>query len=354
MAGAAPRRDRRGGPPGRAFHPVVHPRRAPQTDTSAATVFVLLLLGCGAFGPHAPSCPEGTAPMPKEQPALCVDIYENSFVDGVPWSKPGVEPAVGMTFDAAVEACARRRYRDAAGNELAQARLPTAAEWEDAADGTVGPGGLAYPYGPAPVDGACNIPRDHQGPPHPSPTGSFPACKSPFGTFDQIGNVWEWTDSGERIDIQGFLAARKGQGLELDLDADGHLHVAHGVVNGLQLAVAGLPMARVVQDDAGVVVARLAGVAGGMKIPSGFLFAPGAAGSARTLPVEVAPIPGDAEHWAIVVRTRDDGAPLPDKRGCAHYAGDPIMCKGSTASLLHPHDFSGSIGFRCVVAPFVQ
>lgn len=292
--------------------------------------------------------------MPAEHPTLCVDVYENSFVDGVPQSRPGAEPAVGMTFDAAVEACARRRYRDSAGNELAAARLPTAAEWEDAADGTPGAGGLAYPYGPAPVDGACNIPRDHKGPERPSPTGSFPACKSPFGTLDQIGNVWEWADSGERIDIQGFLAARRQAGLALALDTSGHLHVEHGVVNGLQLGVAGLPMARVVQDEAGVVVARLAGAAGGMKIPSGFLIAPGAKGSARLLPVEVAPIVGDSEHWAIVVRTRDDGAPVPDKRGCAHYAGDPIMCKASTVSLLHPHDFSGSIGFRCVVEPFVQ
>jgi hypothetical protein len=71
-------------------------------------------------------------------------------------------------------------------------RLPSAREWEAAAQGKVG---RRYPYGDEPLPDAANtIEVDVNSP---SPVGMFPAGASPFGLVDMAGNVWEWTSTGQ-------------------------------------------------------------------------------------------------------------------------------------------------------------
>ncbi|MBN2384990.1 SUMF1/EgtB/PvdO family nonheme iron enzyme [bacterium] len=69
-------------------------------------------------------------------------------------------------------------------------RLCTAAEWEDACDGQVGPGGLTYPYGDSYRSGLCN---DNRFGGSILPSGSCPDCVSEFGVYDLSGNVAEFT-----------------------------------------------------------------------------------------------------------------------------------------------------------------
>ena len=38
--------------------------------------------------------------------------------------------------------------------------------------------------------------------------GSYPGSASPYGTFDQGGNVWEWTEG--YVDVGGFYVQRGG------------------------------------------------------------------------------------------------------------------------------------------------
>jgi formylglycine-generating enzyme required for sulfatase activity len=130
--------------------------------------------------------------------STCMDEYE--------WpNQRGGQPAVMMRFTDAEASCA------SVGK-----RLCTEIEWELACEGPlVSP----WPYGWSVDDGACNTARPYrpvserklasddasvreaetrrawQG----EPSGARPACVSPFGVADQVGNVEEWVASSRPI-----------------------------------------------------------------------------------------------------------------------------------------------------------
>jgi formylglycine-generating enzyme len=77
------------------------------------------------------------------------------------------------------------------------ARLCRESEWEFACEG---PEMSPYPYGWKRESSTCNLDRTDLGGPneklndHRAPASAFPACKSPFGVHNMVGNVDEWVE----------------------------------------------------------------------------------------------------------------------------------------------------------------
>jgi formylglycine-generating enzyme required for sulfatase activity len=91
-------------------------------------------------------------------------------------------PVVGVSWYDAVAYC--RWLSEQTGRPY---RLPTEAEWEKAARGT---DGRLYPWGNEWDPGRCNCSgRDT------TAVTAYPVGQSPYGCFDMVGNVWQWTST---------------------------------------------------------------------------------------------------------------------------------------------------------------
>ncbi|MCP4807343.1 MAG: formylglycine-generating enzyme family protein [Proteobacteria bacterium] len=289
---------------------------------------LLALLACTSTEPADNGCPDG---MARIGDAFCIDRYEVQVTGdkgardqyaspggkATATSKAGVVPSHGVSFSQAMRIC-----------ENSGKRLPTAQEWEDAGDGVLGDGGTLYPYGDTWDPTACL--SGEGGYSETQPSGSLSTCVSPFGVYDQVGNLWEWTVGEGVVDIDAWL---EKHGMS---EVDGRL-VTHRAQETLYAQ-----RTPVLADADGVL--HLPPVKTWKKA---YLRATGSAKSAAEL-LPVAYI-AEADRTVLQIHRDGDGGVVPDKRGCGYYTHGHENCSLGQSSLGdHFHDFDGTIGFRCV------
>ena len=308
-------------------------------------------------------CPEGMSLVGDGSPgSYCFSTFENVREEGtgLASSTPGVPPSVPISIDEAAEACGATPVLDEGGNEVGRMRLPTSQEWEDAGDGTLGPGGHVFPYGDTYIEGACaTLTADgEQVIDAVVPTQSFPDCVSAWGVYDLVGNIWEWADTGMRIDVAAAFDTFHAAGVDLEVDAEGVLRVPTDSHGGVELRMIGLRTRVPATAADGSLRVNASDVqlsdptqwwAAGYLLPTGADLRV----AANFLPVAFVPVtPGvyDDAYW-LTLRADDDGARIPDKRGCAYYTCEGDLATLGVSSVEHNHDFHGTVGFRCVAEP---
>ena len=311
-------------------------------------------------GPAARHCPDDMVPVPAESPEFCIDRYEASESSdrSVLQSVAGVEPLTGVSFLDARALCENTPVV-IDGETVGWRRMATLREWRDAADGVVGEGGATYPTGETWPEDDCAVMTAEEEQVYATlqPTGSFPDCVSPFGTYDQLGNAWEWADPQLDASIGDFLARTADNGVELSVDDAGQMTWVSGSTDNLYFVVPGL-FAEVRVDEAGVVVAG--DVTWQAELPFDFVgyLVAGSRGASSgrvvMVPIEIAQPPEDAttaETATMTVRWSEDGAPITAKVGCAYYTGGPSGCGNNSWFFGHPPEFAGTIGVRCAADP---
>jgi formylglycine-generating enzyme required for sulfatase activity len=123
------------------------------------------------------------------------------------WGAPDDYPACFILWEEARDYC-----------EWVGGRLPTEAEWEKAAKGTVA---QAYPWGDAWDARRCN--SISGGMHRPESAGAYPKCLSPYGVLDMAGSVWEWCSDPYAPDYYPDSPSRDPQGPD-----SGRLRVMRG------------------------------------------------------------------------------------------------------------------------------
>lgn len=330
-------------------------------------------------------CPEGMSSLlgPDGVLRYCVDTYEvtvagdlgtmDQHMEGAiapnatSASSAGVLPTAFVSYDQAVVICSTTPFYDEDGSMAGYKRMTTSSIWEDACDGLLGKGGTLYPWGNTFDDTRCATlnAQGQQVYDTWQPAGSFVACVSAFGVYDQIGNLWEWADTELIMDIDAWFALATEMGLNIQYDEEDLLFADHPKVTSyLTLELVGVQPNTIYLDYQGYLslvnsqVDYMVDDYG--RGPRGFLlqsydnYEDPAHCSECFLPVEVVPVdladPETPYHMKIAWEA--DGGPVPDKRGGAYYTVEEPSCTAS--QLVHFYDTHGTIGFRCMCDPLVR
>ena len=325
------------------------------------TIFALLVGWITSCQPSSPpiqdanTCGFGLVPVPAENPLFCMMPYEAQLIDRDPpysISQKGALPSTNISFLKATEACENTDVLDSSGTIRGKMRLATLQNWKDAGDGVIGEGGSAFPWGER-YDGRCimdEMSRPLQYKTH-LPSGSAPTCKSEAGVYDQIGNLWEWVDTGQVASKFLFLNKLNQQFSGSSIEGE-TITVPRRLLSSLRLQTI---CARLTELDMknGRLIARLA-----ERIPphcehggKGYLVynLSHAPQEGDLLPVH---LKASSEPLEMTINYDSDreGERVGAKAGGSFYSGAGNDLQAVWIG--HIPSFNGSIGFRCEADPF--
>jgi len=287
-------------------------------------------------------CPEGLVPIPKGEPQYCIMRYEASVQNEKAYSQMGSVPTSLFSYSDAIEICKETPVRTKSGVKVGTMHLATLQEWRDAGDGIIGEGGTKYPWGKSPDVFRCVL----QGPAglkKQQPAGSKPSCCSVFDVCDQLGNLWEWVDSGLHIDISKWLAARKAEGYPLSL-VDNKIVFTQGNWKNYILQSSDFQGGELVADVNGFLSVRLSKTidrpVGGYLRPKNVLMV----NERHLLPVSL-DFSNQQTESVVRVNEERDLESISIKSGGSFYSGADADLR--SVFFGHSPDFNGSIGFRC-------
>lgn len=174
-------------------------------------------------------CPDEMVLVPTETGGFCLDKYEASPNSDCSFSDPVNQDESRNNLDQvncfAASEVSKTPWRNISQTQAQTAcakagkRLPSDEEWYLASLGTPDKG-AAWQGDDCQV--ASNWPLQ------PGVTGSGKNCVSAYGSFDMIGNVWEWvkgeisegTFKGKALPQSGFIKAVDSQGVPIETNVD--------------------------------------------------------------------------------------------------------------------------------------
>lgn len=137
-------------------------------------------------------CPEDMVPVPTFGPSVCVEPYEALLLTPGAAGAPSPRPYTSSAGQLPSEHVSWRRAKGIC--ERAGRHLCTAAEFQDICDGQPGPGGRPYAWGWYYRGDICPLNFKPSPEAHLYASGSWPACVTPEGVHELVGNLWEWVD----------------------------------------------------------------------------------------------------------------------------------------------------------------
>ena len=176
---------------------------------------MFLLSGCG----RGIDCPDDMVGVPAESGSFCIHRYEVHLEGQLGNRDQGVGYPDGSTrvtlrAEKGLSPTLVSWYQAAAACDGVGLHLCTSREWEDACDGQSGAGGAIYPTrngkasaGVCAIGDLSSLDRISM-----ATSGAYPACRTPTGVYDLMGNLWEWADPGAKTDEGTPIIDKRGGG----------------------------------------------------------------------------------------------------------------------------------------------
>ena len=325
----------------------------------------VLLVGCSLadVSPDSPPvkikrCGEGLVPIPTNDPEYCMMRYEASvdeqtqLVKGV---KGGV-PSNNISLIAARAACERTPVLDKEGQQHGFMRLATLRHWSDSGDGLLGEGGRLYPWGDQPQKGLCILDKGGASGrfKRQQPSGSDSSCKSIFGIYDQLGNLWEWVDLELTAEAVIWAENLRKDGWELEIKGE-EIFMSRGDLLSLYIRSICIHVDSLFVKKDGSLHALLSQESSidCKDAGKGYLIHnnPENPVQGTILPVYLELEKGNTQARVLVSVDRL-GERVGAKVGGSYYSGGDSTLKSIWVG--HIPTFDGSIGFRCEAAPYEE